>query len=546
VRAIKPAWHEFAANLLFAEDGLAPYFAADSQVKAGGGSQRARFEVAGECWNVKLYYQDSGIAHPGPSLPTGTEFRLQEIREFRLHVSRASDEDAVGEQSFNAHIAPRWQGMEVEKDDGTRFEMDVPEELDEGVNVRIQGSNINAFRYSRLLKRAAEAVGISMGYFEDPLEFSNTQDAERYVRVHTDESGPVHARDGPIATMGHLLEDDRTGYRKVVQNDDDEHGRNLPGYYHTVTLGPERVQEAFPSHELPVEVKHYYAREAYERDESDPLAHPKVGMSYQVSRWDDTLGADEEALAQLERELDRVLHAVLIDADLDVCPEHGRGPFVEDAYFGAEVAEGFEEPPTLEMAHIHHEQESVVLKHVKDGLSPVEWESLEMLVTDGGEVSPADIAAEKGRHVDSVREALRRMDDLVQREYGSLSLRSTYVAELVHDAIQRAEEAVRDAASATAKGLEAAERGLDERTSALLAFRDRYNIDYQNKRDARLKIRFGELDPEADPSPSFLAKRAFDLWTQAKQDTERFRSALVEWTRPGGERCRIDAWRLLA
>ncbi|MFC7138460.1 MarR family transcriptional regulator [Halosimplex aquaticum] len=546
MRAIEPAWHEYAANLLFVEDGLMPYFAADSQVKAGGGSQQARFELAGESWNVKLYYQDSGIVHPGPSTPTGTDFRLDEIREFRLHVARASDEDPVGEQSFNAHIAPRWQGMQVESDDGQRFEMDVPEEMDEGINVRIQGSNINALRYSTLLKRAAEAVGISMGYFENPLEFSNTQDAERYVRVHKNESGPVHARDGPVATMGHLLEDDRTGYRKVVQNDDDEHGRNLPGYYHTVTLGPQRVREAFPSHELPVEVKHYYSREALARDPDDPLAHPKVGVSYQVSRWDDTLGADQEALAQLQRELDRVLHAVLIDAGLDVAPDHGSGPFVEDAYFDAEVSDGFEEPPTLDMAHIHHEQESVVLKHVKDGLSPVEWESLEVLVTDGGEVAPADIAEEKGRHVDSVRDALRRMDDLVQREYGSVSLRSTYVAELVHDAVQRAEDAVRDAASASAKALEAAERGLDERTSALLAFCDRYNIDYRDKGDARMKIRFGELDPDADPSPAFLAKRAFGLWTDAKQDAERFRSALVKWSRPDGERCRVDAWRLLA
>jgi len=470
VKAIEPAWHEYAANLLFAEDGLAPYFAADSQVKAGGGSQRARFEVAGERWNVTLYYQDSGIVHPGRSLPGGTEFQLDEVREFRFSVSRASDEDAVGEQSFNAHLAPRWQGMQVEKSDGTRFEMDVPDEMDEGVNVRIQGSNINAFRYAKLLKRAAEAVGISMGYFEGPLEFSNTQDAERYVRVHEDASGPVHARDGPIASMGHLLEDDRSGYRKIVQNDEDEHGRDVEGYYHTVTLGPERVQEAFPSHELPVEVKHYYAREAYERDEDDPLAHPKVGVSYQVNRWDGTLGADQEALAQLRRELDRVLHAVLLDAGLDVAPEHGGGPFVDDAYFDAEISEDFEEPPALNLSHINHEQESVVIKHLKDGLSPVQWESLETLVTDGGEVAPADIAEEHDRHADSVRDALRRVDDLVHREYGSVSLRSTYVAELVHDAVQQAREAVRDATAAGAKALEAAERGLDERTSAFLAF----------------------------------------------------------------------------
>jgi hypothetical protein len=32
---IEPAPHEFAANFLFDEDGLAPFFAADRQIKAG-------------------------------------------------------------------------------------------------------------------------------------------------------------------------------------------------------------------------------------------------------------------------------------------------------------------------------------------------------------------------------------------------------------------------------------------------------------------------------------------------------------------------------
>jgi hypothetical protein len=55
MQAVEPAWHEYAANLLFTEDGLAPYFAADSQVKAGGGSQRARsrcsLSVLAERWH---------------------------------------------------------------------------------------------------------------------------------------------------------------------------------------------------------------------------------------------------------------------------------------------------------------------------------------------------------------------------------------------------------------------------------------------------------------------------------------------------------------
>lgn len=248
---VEPAPHEFAANYLFDAKGLAPFFAADSQVKAGGGSQRAEFHDKEERWVVTLYYQDSNVVHPGSRLPTGTEWRLDEMREFRLKVRRHGEEDPIGEQSFNVHITPRWQGMETENRDGTVSEYSVPDGIHEAVNVKIQGSNIDFHRYQPLLQSAALAVGIRADYFEEPHEYSNIQDAERYVRVHEDASGPVHARDGPIASMGHLLESERQGYRKVVQNDDDGHGRNLPGYYHTVTLGPRRIREAFPDHSLP-------------------------------------------------------------------------------------------------------------------------------------------------------------------------------------------------------------------------------------------------------------------------------------------------------
>jgi len=546
MRAIEPAHHEFAANYLFAADGLAAYFAADSQVKAGGGSQRGEFTLDGERWTVTLYYQESGIVHPGRSLPDGTEFRLEELREFRFAIKRHSSEDAVGEQSLNAHLAPRWQGMEAEKGDGTRIELSIPEGIQQAVNIRITGSNIAFDRYQRLLQKAASAVGIRWDYFETPHEYSNVQDAGKYVRVHHQSSGPVHGRSGPIASMGHLLEHDRDGYRKVVQNDTDEHDRNLPGYYHTVTLGQKRVREAFPSHDLPVEVKHYYAREALTMPDDHPLRHPKVEAAYQVSRWDESLGVDPDSLAQLERELDRVLHSVLTEAGLDIAPGRGGGPFVEDAYFDAEVTDEHEEPVSLDLTHIRHQQESVVVRYLSDGLSDVQHEALSTLVADGGEVSPLDIAQENGRHVGSVRRALREIDDLVEREYGKVALRSSYVAGLVHDAVNEAQESINRAVEAGTKAVEAAERGIDSRTSAWLAWASRYGVDYEDERDARMKLRFGEVDR----SPLEEVKRGYKLWKQMGRDPAIYRQARVLFekarsTREGADRFETEAWRFL-
>ncbi|WP_435124116.1 MarR family transcriptional regulator [Halobaculum sp. D14] len=537
---IEPAPHEFAANYLFDANGLAPFFAADSRVKTGGGSQRSEFCDRGERWTVTLYYQDSNVVHPGSRLPTGTEWRLDEMREFRLKVKRHSEEDPVGQQSFNAHITPRWQGMKVEKSDGTVSDYSVPQGIHEAVNVKIQGSNVAFHRYIHILQSAALAVGIRADYFEEPHEYSNVQDAERYVRVREDASGPVHSREGPIASMGHLLESDRQGYRKVVQNDDDDHGRNLPGYYHTVTLGPRRIREAFPGHALPKEIKHYFAREALSQGEDSPLAHPKVGASYQVSRWDEKLGVTPEELDQLERELDQTVLSVLADAGLDIAPLEGSGPFVPDAYFAAETILDTPEPIGLDLTHIRSTQESVVIRHLVDGLSPVQWESLQTLVTDGGVVSPADIADEHGRHVESVRRALRGIEDLVVREYAKVSLRSSYVAELVHDAVQEAQEAIRRAAETGAKAIRVAEQGMEETMGVFIAWAARHGIDVNDalsRREARMQLRVGEAGRDTRRA----IKEGFRIWREAGLPTERFRMAQLQFSNGGVS----DVWRYL-
>ncbi|ADD03651.1 homolog to HGPV1-ORF14 [Natrialba magadii ATCC 43099] len=564
MKAVGLAYHEYSANYLFEQYGLQPFFAADRRVKDGGGSQVAAFQNDGEQWVVKLYYQDSGIAHPGEdddgdiqpgaTNPQGTEFWIEEMREFRLSVARHTDEDPAGQQSFNAHLAPRWQGMQTENKWGEKSEFSVPDGTDErpvheAVNIKINGSNIAFERYEELLREAAEAVGIHRRYFEDYHPHSNTQDAERYVRLLDERSGPVHARDGPIASLGHLLENDRSGYRKLVQNDRDEKGRNVKGYYHTATLGPQRVTEVFPSHTFPREVKHYYSRESASMSSSRALAHPKVGASYQVNLWDEKIGVSPDELEELTRQLDETVLSVLAEAGIPIHPgddEQGDGdsngpgrglygPFVADDYFDP-TQEQDRNVVSLDLTQIRSSQESVVIKHLADGLSPVEWESLEYLVTDGGDVSPADIAEANDRHVDSVRRALNRIPELVEAEYGSVSLRSNHIAEMVHESVQEAKDATRRAVEAGAKAIEASKRGIDETTSALVAWCAKHGIDVDDRQDARLKLRMRGIR-----NVSARIEEAYRLWCDAGKDPARFRGGQVDL----GERGVATVWHYL-
>jgi len=112
-----------------------------------------------------------------------------------------------------------------------------PKGFGDGVNVRISGSNIHFGRYLDLTQSAFESVGVNEWYFYNP-EDSTLIDAERYVRIHENRSGPIHGRAGPIAGLAHLLENDRQGsassFRTTTTNraaicPDTTNQRNVPG-----------------------------------------------------------------------------------------------------------------------------------------------------------------------------------------------------------------------------------------------------------------------------------------------------------------------------
>lgn len=522
---IGPFSHEFTANYNFA-DGLNPYFAFDAVAKQHSGSTTTRFDYNGEPWEVTLYYQDSGIVNPGEATPYGTAFHLDELREFRLSVESARD--SVGQRSFNAHIRPRWDGMTVENDQGGEQQLNVP--FNEGVNVKIAGSNIEFHEYINLLQESASALSIGRSYFTDPHDSSNVQQAERYVRLSKDESGPVHARDGPLARLGHLLESDRHGSRRTEQTDMDGRGEQSPGYRHQVGVDEVRIQEVWPNHALPKQVKHYYAREHKSMSSDHPLSHPKVGAIYYPTLWrdsDQNLGVSTSELQQLTEELDEAVLGILHDAGIPVTTT---APFVEDAYFDAELSDRQRQVVDLPLQDIKERQESVVISNVADGITPVEWEALEVLVTDGGEVSPTDIAESGDFHIDSVYRALDRIDQMIQREYGSVELRSSYVGELVHDAVTSAKEKTRDAVEVGAKALAAAERGLDQRTSAFVAWASQHCESWRENDDG-VTIKFGEVEAESlDDATQEIRQKLREgkqLWDEMRNDEMKWR--LGDW-----------------
>ena len=531
MKAVETAPHEYMANYVYS--GLGAWFGAARLVDATG-SRRGSFTLDGEKWRVTLSYQESGLAPPdGGETPDGTRVDFDTLREFRLN---AVADDDVGERKVKALIQPRWRGLESTEGKSVARPLWA---LGDAVNVRVNASNVEFDEIETVIHRAAGAVTLDPMYFANRREeYSVVIDAARYVRIDRDVCGAIHSREGPLARMGHLLETDRSGYRKLVQDDTER-----AGYYHTATLGPKRIREAFPDHRIPKEFKHYYARNAESLPDNHPLAHPKVEASYQSSRWDETLRpVDHEEIAD---ELEEAILATLNESGLPTQPLDDDGPgggrtFVEDAYFEVETVDRSRVLP-LNLERVESDQRNVVVRQLADGLSPVEWDSLKTLVADGGDVSPAEIADEHDWHPDSVRRGLRRIENMVVREQGSVALRSHHVAEQVVEALDAAREGVRNAMGAAANAVQNAERAsLDERTDELIAFCQANGI-HIDEREAHLRVRMGNL---ADESWSELVTRLKRYWVGAGRDPERLKEAVSHYRDASGPKIRPvrSAW----
>lgn len=131
------------------------------------------------------------------------------------------------------------------------------------------------------------------------------------------------------------------------------------------------------------------------------------------------------------------------------------------------------------------------------------------------------------------------MEDMVDREYAEVRLKSGYIAELVHDAVQEAREGVQRAVETTAKAVEAAERGLDETMSAFVAWAARHDVDVNGAREAEMKLRFHGVETKREIRRAL--REGFRVWTGGGMEPEHYRTAHIRF----GDGSWSQAWRWL-
>ncbi|AUV80582.1 AsnC family protein [Salinigranum rubrum] len=429
-------------------------------------------EIDGDEWAVEFGFKGCGIAsRDDPS------FRLDEVREYLVYVypnAYSSWSDAKKEARKRAYfrISPRWP--DIETIEGARS-MSNPCDI-EGYDIEMEGANWDFEQYPHVLQRALASLADKQGFrFNSPTTIhpkdfdpeathptSNIVDAELLVRVVDGKTGKVIAYDGIIHRISLLLSGDREGYAKTVRDD-----RECPGYYHTATIGSMRASELIGGHRLAKEIKHYHVQSP-DAVEGTPLENPKICVSFQNSVHNETLYWDD--LDQLERELDETLLNVLEWSDIPTRPDSQF--YVADDYFEVEGSSRWRKLLRNRLPMIKEKQDAQVFG-IASQMNETDAEIVDTLLTDGGTMSPKDLARAISVSIDTVYRALKRLGPLVEHTYGELQIASKYIAQEMVGYIDSIKDSIHEGLEGALDALFRAET-YGERDDPWTRFLDRY------------------------------------------------------------------------
>ena len=482
---LSTAPHEGDLHLIFDDGGLKPYYAMDRIRKDHDGwktegKPTATIDFDGKTWALCYDYDTDNPLDPWES----ESYTLQTVPEFRFYLV-AKDDLYDGERADQSSrirggtitVRPRWPGM---THNGGTPVRGIPNLGGPYIDVQIQVSNIDHTRYDELVREVFSAFGLPQRYFSDPHQTSNWNDIARYVRIHRDHSGPIYGAKGPIARLHQVIESDRSGYRQHTEDH-----RKLPGYMVKTMVSDDRAREIVAGHTLGKEVKHYYPRDPSFYEPGDALYHPKLEVSYQSSKTDETVywSDTEDALREIEETILNVL-------DWSELPIAGGKPYISDDYFSAnDGRKRSRKIVACPLPEIEDAQENAVMKIWGD-MTASDTAVIDHLLTDGGSTSMTKAADATGYSYRTIRAVVDRCSEVIRHSYGELELASKHQRDMLLSRIRAAEDNFKNTIEDAA--MTAAETASDLSRSKWSEVRQRYNatVDHDPS-DCRKKISVG-------------------------------------------------------
>lgn len=497
---IQPAPHEASGNLIFTEAELSPYYALHAITRGAdyGEPVSGTFIHNSERYLATLKPKRSGLKPlDSPS------FDFETVKEFSLQVEPEHAEAMTAPPSVTYTVSPRWPNMESLGDSPNPSTPDIF-----GVNVRFDGSNLPLEAYPSLLRRGMSVLDVNPTYFADVHPFSNLWQFEYYVRVNRERGKAVIGNNGPLRRIFEHVESEGS-FRELREDD----GKTT-GYHHRVKVDSAGASVLVPDHQLGKQFKHYHPKHP-RSDPSDPLYHPKIGVTYR-SKHTEGRSVSWSNRDNLRREVDESLLNLLSWAGLPTRADSA--VFVPDAHFDATETE---RPRTLiddPTPEIRRKQDAAVPR-VLLGSTESDRDVLRILADGGEDQTPEKLAERSGWSTRTIYRVLDRLSEILTNKTGSIRFASDYLADVFRDTVSDALDTL-EADSRTATS---------DSTSAFTRWKHRYGVDVERSESAQLMFRFGRLPRDLDD----ILKEGFFAWVQTGGDEFQYRNATFRYQKDG-------------
>lgn len=497
-----------------------------------------------ETWRFHVYYQQ-GTIEPLSDFGLG---HTDSMYEWRL-IGRGA-----GERKASFHIRPRFEGMNI----STPWEQlwddldDDPDASTEGLDVSVNGSNVELGQFPTILQAAVDSVIDAAGanwrsHHLDPAEVdpvhSTITTYERYVRISRQFTNTLVQSDGYLMQLMHLLASNR-GSNVTYKADNTE----VVGYNHRMLL-PRKSARELPWLTHGIQLKFYHPKHArQDASDDDPLAHPKFGVLFKkgqpqgdngsgprLNKAGVSWGDRDDLTHELEETIINTLEHAGVPTDPNVA-------FVPDEHFNAEPTDRriqlYDDPtPDLEI-----DREAAIIRAFAD-LTDADQDFLDVLA-DGGEMHYTEAADRAGYNESTVYRFLKRLGDVVKSDNGILRWTCRKVADDVREILDAAERQHEAQAQAVSNLLDMNPRIAEKMSGALQKWLHKWAIELaENPEDDSIRIKIATMcnrfraGSDAFPWIGDVIQEGLTAWAAAGRDSRVFkRATIVYLDRDGTER----------
>jgi len=498
--------HRLAANVLFDDHGLKPYWGLVNAFEPELEGQSFIFDSEDYVIETASFWQGS-IDDPNGRIEDG-------LNEYKIAVWT---DDGVGEKGADFTFRP---GFPDARHCQTGEEIGgMPTDCPESLRVQIEATNLTQFDVITLLQALASEIDLNQKYISVPHEWSSIYGIEAYVRLGREIA--VDRIAGHDGVLEHIAQFSNGRGRGEYSWDHDD----IEGHYEAVALDPGSWSRLIPEQTLAKRLKCYQPMYVRKEDTGDPLYHHKVECQYWQDYGTESLNWDAYEYV-LEEFRETILNA-LNWADVSLKPSDD--VYVEDRYFEIEPCSEQVNITSNPLPDLEEKQQVTARESLMDpDATTAEWDVLEAL-TDGGARHHEDIAEQSGRSSSSVYRAVEQFDSILEIDQGVVRFVDDVVrheVESVVDRFQSVKDNVVDALERTADMANPLSRSDEAEPSALERWMNRHGIVPKDSYDG-LEL---SLDrPVSRRKLTEILRAGLDAAERSPILTIEFENALIDW-----------------